>query len=220
MEESDTSDVFESATPLDGKALLHPSVLLLIISSSEKHGVNMMTAGWWTAVGYNPLRFLLVVEKKTHTYDVIRENKEFVMAVPSVELVEAVILSGMVSGAELDKIKHLGLKLLDAEVVDVPLLQQAVGNIECSVLQTFEVEDADYHVGTVEAAHIRPGALEGRIVTPESRILANLGSDWKNPGDRMKHRYYLNLAGSMYDSYGGEAVLDDLPTELQEKYDN
>ena len=161
---TDPTDAFDEISEYDSTALFKPKVVALVVSEGEERGPNLMTASWWMLAGYDPFRYLLAVSHKTLTYELIEESGEFVLAAPSVDLVDALILSGMVSGRDIDKIDHLGVETVPGQTVDVPLLANATGNIECTVMDSFEFENCTYYFGNVEHAYVTNDGLDGRIL--------------------------------------------------------
>ncbi|AUX08038.1 flavin reductase domain protein FMN-binding [Halalkaliarchaeum desulfuricum] len=218
MSQPTPTDRFDEISGIDSKALLKPKPIALVVTQSETEGPNLMTAAWWMVAGYNPFRYLLGVSQKTYTYDLIEENPEFVLSVPSTELIDAMILSGMVSGRELDKIDHLDLETIPGAEIDVPILADAVGNIECRVLDSFEFENTTYYFGGVEKAWVTEGGMDGRLLSLEEDVLAYMGSDWADEDDDTKHRFYADLSPENLESFPGDDVLEGLPEELQEKH--
>lgn len=207
------SDTFDQVTARDSSSVFKPSMVSLIVTQSDQGGPNVMTAGWWMTAGYNPFRYMLGVGHYTYTYELLQDNPEFVLAAPTTDMVDALTLCGAVSGRDIDKISHLDLETLPATELQVPLLADAAGNVECTVLDSFTFGNCTYYLGGVEAAHIRHDGLDGRIIKPELNPLAYLGSDWKNPDDTEKHRYYLEFDADNVSAYPGEDILETIPDE-------
>jgi flavin reductase (DIM6/NTAB) family NADH-FMN oxidoreductase RutF len=218
MSSEDPSDVFDELSEMQSKAIFKPKVVALVVSNSENEGPNVMTASWWMLAGYNPFRYMLAVSHSDHTHEIIEENPEFVLAAPSSEMIDALTLSGMVSNRELDKIEHLGLETVPGSEIDVPLLKNAVGNIECSVMDSFEFENCTYYFGEVEAAYVTKDGLDGRLLSLDNDILAYVGSDWDEGDTHTKSRYYAELNGDDLRRFRGDEVVEGLPEDLREKY--
>ena len=218
MSSEDPSDVFDELSEMESKAIFKPKVVALVVSNSENKGPNVMTASWWMLAGYNPFRYMLAVSHGDDTHEIIEESKEFVLAAPSSEMIEALTLSGMVSNRELDKIEHLGLETVPGSEIDVPLLKNAVGNIECSVMDSFEFENCTYYFGQVEAAYVAKDGMDGRLLSLDNDILAYLGSDWDEGDTHTKSRYYAELSSDDLRRFPGDEVIEGLPEDLREKY--
>lgn len=218
MSQSRVAEHFDEIGEYDSKAIFKPTVPALVVSNSKDEGPNIMTASWWMLAGYNPFRYLLAVSQKTYTHDIIESSQEFVLAAPSTELIDAVTLAGMVSGREIDKIEHLDLETIPGQSVDVPLLADAVGNIEMLVMNSFEFEGTTYFFGSVERAYVSTDALDGRILSLDADILAYMGSDWGPESEKSKDRYYATLDPAQLESFPGDEIVDSLPPELRDKY--
>jgi flavin reductase (DIM6/NTAB) family NADH-FMN oxidoreductase RutF len=215
MDDTEPTAVFDEISDRDSISLFKPKVAALVLSNSDEMGPNLMTASWWMLAGYGPFRYLLAVSQKTHTYDIIEANPEFVMAAPSVEMIDALTLAGKVSGRDLDKIDHLGLETVPGQDVDVPLLKNATGNIELSVMDSFEFENSTYYFGAVENAYVTPEGMDGRILSPDADVLAYMGSDWGDDEADTKYRYYANLTAEAIERFPGDEVVETLPEDLR-----
>ncbi|QSG05068.1 flavin reductase family protein [Halapricum desulfuricans] len=207
-----TADPFEEISPHDSKSLFKPKVVSLVVTDSPETGPNVMTASWWMLAGYNPLRYQLAVSHKTHTHEIIEESGEFVLAAPSTGMIDALAVAGQVSGRDVDKIEYLDLDTVPGKHVDVPLLADAVGNIECSVIDSFTFENCTYYFADVETAHVTRGGLDGRVLSlDDADVLAYMGSDWDEGDEGTKSRYYLDLSDDDVRRYPGDAVHEALP---------
>lgn len=220
MTDTQRTAYFDEISEFDSSALFKPKVPALVVSNSEETGPNIMTASWWMVAGYDPFRYMLAVSQKSYTYDIIEANPEFVMAAPSAGMIDALTLSGMVSGRDLDKIDHLDLETVPGAEIDVPLLADAVGNIELRVIEDFEFEGTTYYFAGVEAAHVTAGGMNGRLLSLDTDILAYMGSDWADEDATSKHRYYAELTPENLRSFPGDEIIDSLPEDLREQYEN
>jgi flavin reductase (DIM6/NTAB) family NADH-FMN oxidoreductase RutF len=213
---ADPTAHFEEVSEHDSKSIFKPNVANLVVSNSDREGPNVMTASWWMLGGYAPFRYVLAVGEHEYTHEIIEANPEFVLAAPSTDMTEAFSLCGNVSGREVDKIEHLGLETIPGESVDVPLLANAVGNVECSVMESFSFEGITYYIAGVEQAYVKKGMLNGRILSADAKPLAFMGSDWENEDDEHKHRYYVDFEDEDVKGFPDGAVLDGLPDDAGE----
>ena len=218
MASKSLADGLEEIDAMDSTALFKPKVPALVVSNSEETGPNVMTASWWMLAGYDPFRYMLAVSQKSYTHEIIEANPEFVMAAPSTELIDALTLAGMVSGRDLDKIDHLDLETVPGQTVDVPLLADAVGNIEFSVIDSFADEGITYFLASVEHAYVTAGGMDGRLLSPDAGVLAYMGSDWADADAHSKHRYYAELSQETLESFPGDDVIESLPEDLRAQF--
>lgn len=220
MATTDPLTVFDEISQFDSKSIFKPKVVALVVSNSSDKGPNVMTASWYMLAGYNPFRYMLAVNHSDYTHEIIEDNREFVLAAPSSEMVDALTLSGMVSNRELDKIEHLDLATIPGSEIDVPLLKDAVGNIECSVMDSFEFENCTYYFGKVEAAYVTKDGLDGRVLSLDEDVLAYMGNDWDEGDTHAKSRYYAELSSDDLRRFPGDEVVEGLPDDLREKYED
>ena len=61
----------------------YPEQVVLAITKSPDGRINAMAIGWVTLVSDEPPMFLIGVDDPAYTLELIRKNKEFVIAYPS-----------------------------------------------------------------------------------------------------------------------------------------
>ena len=61
----------------------YPEQVVLAITKSKDGRINLMAIGWVCLVSDAPPMFLLGIDDPAYTLELIRENKEFVIAYPS-----------------------------------------------------------------------------------------------------------------------------------------
>lgn len=74
-------------------------------------------------------------------------GKEFVVAVPTLEMLEDVWIAGTKSGPE--KIKDMSINLIDSKKVNVKSIKEAVANLECKLIDKKSYGDHTFFVGEV-----------------------------------------------------------------------
>lgn len=210
---SSTSDAeqlgeIEEIEVRNGKSLFRPKVPALIVSKSETKGPNALTAMWWTAAGYRPYKMVVAIAHSTYTYEIMEENREFVMAAPTRDMMDAVVLCGRKSGRDVDKLSELSYTLLPSQEIDVPLIADAAGNLECVVDDWFEYEGHTYYFAKVKRAYVKTGwwAPNGNY-SANGDPLAYLGVF--NDDERGAVRQYSHLPSDRYELAEREILGDD-----------
>lgn len=126
---------------------LYPLRTYLIVSGVEKP--NVMTADWVVPLSFNPEMLGVAIGHTRYTHSLIKECGEFVVAVPTIELLRDVWVAGTTSGAKEDKTAKLGLTLMESEKVKVPSIRECQANIECRVVNEVETGDHTFFVGEI-----------------------------------------------------------------------
>jgi len=126
---------------------LYPARTYLIVSGREKP--NVMTADWVTALSFSPAMLGVAIGHTRYTHKLIKKYKEFVVAVPTIELLKDVWTAGTVSGADRDKTELLALTFIPSKKVATPSIKECQANIECKVVNEVETGDHTFFVGEI-----------------------------------------------------------------------
>jgi flavin reductase (DIM6/NTAB) family NADH-FMN oxidoreductase RutF len=148
----------------------------LVVTRGKSGRINLMLSTWFTPMGLSPSSFLITIERKTKTGEFIEETGEFVIAAPEEKMFETVLYAGSASGHDEDKWAASGLTPLRAKHIAVPLIAEAMANVEFRVARTmpFDAEHTLY-VGEVQACHVKKGCFDDGIYLPGSTPLLWLG---------------------------------------------
>lgn len=131
-----------------------PESCVFVISVDENGKPSGMIAGWNMKCSANPPLFAVSVSKKGNTHNLIRQSREFVVAVPNKELEEEVVLFGSTHGNEVDKFAETKIGIEKAKIVKSPLIKNATVNFECRLENEVESGDHIIFIGNVVASHI------------------------------------------------------------------
>lgn len=144
---------------------LKPERCVFVISVDKEGKPSGMICGMCTKCSRNPGLFAVILSKKGYTQELIKESKEFVIAVPNKSLEEEVILFGSISGRDSDKFKESGIETEKSEFIKPPLIKKATLNFECKLYKEVEVGDHIIFIGEVLASYINK----------DRKILLNMG---------------------------------------------
>ena len=166
----------------------------LVVTRGKNDCLNFLTAMWFTPTGAEPSRMIVAIQKKTLTYDYLMERGEFVMSAPTDKMMDVVVFAGYISGHDVDKWKAAKLTALQPSKVSVPLIGEAIGNVEYKVVNQIPFDETmDLFVGEVLATHIRKGVMEGELYRAESNPLLYMGTKYDGNG-KSTGKYYAHLS--------------------------
>ena len=167
----------------------------LLVSRGLNGRMNFLTAMWFTPVGFEPSRLVVAISKKTYTYGLVDETGEFVMSAPTSEMMDVVVFAGRISGRDVDKWTATGLTPVKPAKIAVPLIGEAIGNVEYRVVNRMPFDDeTDLFVGEALAVHVRKGAMEGELYQEDSNPLLYMGTKYDAEGKSMG-KYYAKFSG-------------------------
>ena len=121
-----------------GKAftLLEPGPVVLVTTHDGVKD-NLMTISWTMVMDFTP-RFAITTGAWNHSYAALRQYKECVIAIATVDLIDQVVGIGTCSGADTDKFATFGLTAVRGKQVRAPLIKECLANIECKVVDIVE----------------------------------------------------------------------------------
>lgn len=134
---------------------IEPSVF--VVSLDQDGRPNIMACGWNVKLSYEPPLIGIALKKTGYSGKLITATKEFVVAVPTLQMEEQLMYAGSVSGADEDKFNKLNFHTQSATKVSVPILTDARANYECKLQQIKEVGDHYLYVGEIVAAYYDSG---------------------------------------------------------------
>jgi len=144
--------------PVTGRAiaaLLHPRLALLVTCCDRSGKPNVLAVAWHTPLSHQPPLIGIAIAPIRFSHHLIREQGEFVANVMGLSLQKAVAICGTYSGEVENKFALAGLKTHPAECVCPPRLVDALGVLECKVMDQMEMGDHTFFVGQVLKAQAR-----------------------------------------------------------------
>lgn len=127
---------------------------LYLISMQCQGEMNIITVRMCHIFSFDPPRIGTGIHKIRHSYGLMARSREFVVNVPTRELLEAVKLCGQKSGRDVDKFVETGLTAKKGLMVDAPLIEECPVNFECKVDKELDLEERTWYIGEVLTVHV------------------------------------------------------------------
>ena len=108
----------------------------ILMTTKKDDFVNSMVIGWGhIGIEWSKPIFVAYVRESRYTKELVENHKEFTINVPMGDIDSNIIrICGTKSGRDLDKIKELGLTLVDSDNVSVPGIRELPLTLECKVI--------------------------------------------------------------------------------------
>ncbi len=148
MKEIITTDAFN---------LFKPENCIFVLSVEADGHPSGMTACWQMKCSHEPPLMAISLFKSGYTHKLIKESKEFVIAVPNKSQENDLLYFGSNHGDKVDKFKETGIETLPAKYLKTPLLKNASMNFECVLEKEVDSGDHIIFIGRVVAAHVDEG---------------------------------------------------------------
>jgi len=134
---------------------LFPTPVVLVTSVDDSGKPNIITLAWAGVVNSEPPMIGISIRRSRYSYASIKKSREFVVNLPSEEMLKGVDACGIVSGKDTDKFALTGWKALPAQKVKPPLIDECGVHMECQVKQIIPLGSHDLFLGEIVALHVK-----------------------------------------------------------------
>jgi flavin reductase (DIM6/NTAB) family NADH-FMN oxidoreductase RutF len=110
-------------------------VVLVVTHDGER--ANIMTISWTMVMDFTPV-FAITTGGWNYSFAALRKNRECVIAIPTVDMLDTVVGIGMCSGADTDKFAKFALTAVPAKFVSPPLVKECLAKMECKVIDIIQ----------------------------------------------------------------------------------
>jgi flavin reductase (DIM6/NTAB) family NADH-FMN oxidoreductase RutF len=114
------------------RRFLEPGPIVLV-SSQWKGEIDVMAMGWHTMLEFEPALFGCLISEGNHSFNLIRQSKECVINLPTIDLANKVVSIGNCHGGDIDKFSRFNLTPQRGLKVKAPLIRECYANFECKL---------------------------------------------------------------------------------------
>ncbi len=111
----------------------------VMVSCGDMEKSNIITVAWTGILNTNPAKVYISVRPERYSYNIIKENGEFVINLTNKQLAYATDWCGVKTGAKVDKFKEMRLTKEKCNFVNCPAIKESPVSIECKVDKIVEM---------------------------------------------------------------------------------
>jgi flavin reductase (DIM6/NTAB) family NADH-FMN oxidoreductase RutF len=142
--------------------MIYPLPAALVSCGKSPEEFNIITISWLGTLCSSPPMCYISVRRERKSYEIIMQNKEFVINLTNEDLAYAADWCGVRSGRDYDKFKKMKLTPVMAEKVNAPMIKEAPLCIECRVKEVVTLGTHDMFISEVlniqaDKQYIDPG---------------------------------------------------------------
>jgi len=134
---------------------------VVLVTTHDDQKNNIMTISWTMVMDFTPV-FAITTGEWNYSFAALRKNRECIIAIPTVDMLDKVVGIGTCSGADTDKFAKFKLTPVQGQFVKPPLIKECLANIECKVIDIVEKHNIVVLKGV--AAYIDTARKEKRTV--------------------------------------------------------
>lgn len=157
--------------------LLYPRHVVLVSCVDRAGKANIITLAWSMPTSIRPPMLAIGVAPGRYSHQLIEETKEFVVNIPTMDILEETLLCGRITGREYYKFKEARLTPLPAKMVRPPIIKECAAHLECKLRQQISTGDHTLFIGDVLVAYANEGVFDRRFDLKRVKPVYHAGGD-------------------------------------------
>lgn len=129
--------------------MIYPLPAVLVSCGDNPDNYNIFTVSWTGTICTNPAMCYISVRPERHSYNLIKENMEFVINLTTEDMAYATDWCGVKSGRDYKKFEEMGLTPAPARMVKAPIVEESPLSIECRVKEIVSLGSHDMFIAEV-----------------------------------------------------------------------
>lgn len=156
-----------------------PVVLVSCLDKKTKRA-NIITIAWCGVVCSSPPLLSISIRPSRYSHEIIKNTGDFVINIPSSDIVKKADICGIQSGKDTDKFTICGFTGIASSKISSPMIKECPVNIECTLKDIVRLGAHDMFIGEVVATHADEEVLTGgRIDFKKAKpYVYNQGEYW------------------------------------------
>jgi flavin reductase (DIM6/NTAB) family NADH-FMN oxidoreductase RutF len=134
--------------------MIYPLPAIMVSCGATEEEFNIITIAWTGTICSNPPMCYISLQKRRHSYEILKKNMEFVINLTTKKLAFATDWCGVKSGKDFNKFKEMKLTPAKAQLVKAPLIEESPVNIECVVKEIKSLGSHEMFIAEVVAINV------------------------------------------------------------------
>lgn len=151
-----------------------PCVLITATYQTQR---NICPIAWTTPLNDEPPLVIICVASSHFTSQLIDKSKEFVINIPSVEMLDVIKNTGTTSGKKVDKFKTFNIEVDDGVKINTVHLKNCVGFIEAKVVFKKEFKGVNLYVGEVLHCEVEKDVYKDNLIPQKAKTVHHIGAN-------------------------------------------
>ncbi len=156
-----------------GGTLLSP-VPPVMVSCGDMDNSNIITIAWTGILNSNPPKTYVSIRPQRHSFEIIKNTKEFVINLTPANLVKEADYCGIYTGAKVDKFEKCNFTKAASSTVSCPLIEECPMNLECKVTDIVELGSHHMFIADITAINVDESLLgeDGKLHLEKAKLAA------------------------------------------------
>jgi flavin reductase (DIM6/NTAB) family NADH-FMN oxidoreductase RutF len=156
-----------------------------MVTVGDFDNANILTIAWTGILATQPPKTYISVRPSRHSYGILKEKGEFVINLPSVDLVKATDYVGIYTGAKVDKWEKTGLTKAKSEKVSPPTIAECPIALECKVCEVIPMGSHDVFMADIVSVSCKDEIIDeaGKMRFDRADLLAYAHGEYYSLGE-------------------------------------
>lgn len=156
-----------------------------MVTVGDFDNANILAIAWTGILATQPPKTYISVRPSRHSYGMLKENGEFVINLPSVDLARTVDYVGIYTGAKVDKWQKCGLTKQKSDKVSPPTVAECPIALECRVTDVLPMGSHDVFVADIVGVSCREELIDekGKMRFDRADLLAYAHGEYYSLGE-------------------------------------
>ena len=163
-------------SPSSAYRLIHPMHTVLVSCIGKDRKPNIITLAWVMPTSIDPPLVAVSIAPSRHSHKLIEETKEFVVNIPTMDMLKETLYCGRTSGKTHNKFEETGLTASHSRKIKSPTIEECVANLECKLHSQFATGDHTIFVGEIVEAYADE-TFTDRYDSEKARMIFHLGAN-------------------------------------------
>jgi flavin reductase (DIM6/NTAB) family NADH-FMN oxidoreductase RutF len=142
------------------EALYPVPVVLVSCSDKTSRRANIITIAWCGVVCSVPPLISVSIRRSRYSHKLIRDAGDFVINIPTKDILKQVDLCGIRSGRDTNKFRDCGFTEEASSVISSAMIKECPVNIECRLKDITDLGSHDMFIGQVLKVHVNSDILD------------------------------------------------------------
>lgn len=171
---------------LKGGALLAPLPPTMVTCGNMENS-NIITIGWTGILNTIPPKTYISVRPTRHSYNIIKESREFVINLTPSQLVKEADYCGIYTGKKVDKFEKCKLTKSPATQVSCPVIEECPISIECRVTEVISLGSHDMFMADILCINVDEELFdkEGKMHFEKANLIAYAHGEYYELGKKI-----------------------------------
>ena len=169
---------------------LYPVPVVLVSCLDKKNNkANIITLAWCGVVCSKPPMLGVSIRPGRYSYKLIKDTGDFVVNIPSVDLLRQADACGVLSGRDTDKFSDCSFGKIPSKKISSPMIENCPVNIECRLKNVISLGTHDLFLGEVVAVHADSDLMGagGRIDFNKVSSFVYMQGEYREVGNKIGH---------------------------------